>query len=61
MFTMMNHACADVALQRADHAARSFDIARSYTAERVQGRNTDGAPVTLDQHADVFRILDKQD
>ena len=61
MFTMMNHARADVALQGVAHAARASDIARSYAAERVQGRGSDGAPVTLDQHADVRRMLDEID
>ncbi|NDR56211.1 acyl-CoA dehydrogenase family protein [Aliiruegeria sabulilitoris] len=61
MFTMMNHARADVALQGVAHAARATDIARSYAAERVQGRGSDGAPATLDAHADVQRILGRMD
>jgi len=61
MFTIMNHARVDVALQGVAHAARSADIARSYAAERVQGRGPDGAPVTLDHHADVRRMLDEID
>ncbi len=61
MFTMMNHARADVALQGVAHAARAHDIAASYAAERVQGRGTDGAQVTLDQHYDVRRMLDEID
>lgn len=61
MFTIMNHARVDVALQGVAHAARSADIARSYAAERVQGRGADGQPVTLDQHADVKRMLDEID
>ncbi|MGH1371717.1 acyl-CoA dehydrogenase family protein [Planktotalea sp.] len=61
MFTMMNHARADVALQGVAHAARAYDIASSYAAERTQGRGADGAAVTLDQHADVRRMLDEID
>ncbi|WP_282181210.1 acyl-CoA dehydrogenase family protein [Aliiroseovarius marinus] len=61
MFTMMNHARADVALQGVAHAARAYDIASSYAAERQQGRGADGQPVTLDQHADVRRMLDEID
>ncbi|NOD93642.1 acyl-CoA dehydrogenase [Ruegeria sp. HKCCD4884] len=61
MFTMMNHARADVALQGVAHAARAYDIASSYAAERIQGRGSDGAQVTLEQHADVRRMLDEID
>ncbi len=59
MFTMMNHARVDVALQGVAHAARAYDIASSYAAERVQGRTLDGTPATLDQHADVRRMLNE--
>lgn len=55
MFTMMNHARLDVSLQGAALAARATDIARAYTAERVQGGQS------LDQHADVARMLDEMD
>ena len=61
MFTLMNHARLDVSLQGAAHASRAFDIARSYAAERVQGRGPDGQPATLDRHADVRRMLDEMD
>lgn len=61
MFTMMNHARADVALQGVAHAARAHDIAAAYAAERLQGRTPDGAPARLDQHADVRRMLDEID
>ncbi|RWR29155.1 acyl-CoA dehydrogenase [Sinirhodobacter populi] len=54
MFTMMNHARLDVALQGVAHAARATAIARAYTATRRQGRGG----VTLDAHADVRRMLD---
>lgn len=61
MFTMMNHARADVALQGVAHAARAYDVASAYAAERIQGRGANGAPATLDQHADVRRMLDEID
>lgn len=56
MFTMMNHARLDVALQGAAHAARVADIARAYASERVQGKD-----LTIDQHPDVRRMLDEID
>jgi len=61
MFTMMNHARLDVALQGVAHAARACDIAKTYAADRVQGRDKDGSPATLDQHADVARMLSEID
>ena len=61
MFTMMNHARADVALQGVAHAARAYDIASSYAVDRVQGKGPDGSSVTLDQHADVRRMVDEID
>jgi alkylation response protein AidB-like acyl-CoA dehydrogenase len=61
MFTMMNHARADVALQGSAHAARAYDVAASYAAERVQGRGPDGQPATLAEHADVQRLLNEID
>lgn len=57
MFTLMNHARIDVALQGVAHAARAADLARRYAAERVQGRGADGQPVTIDQHPDVARMI----
>lgn len=55
MFTMMNHARLDVALQGVAHAARAVRIARSYAATRKQGK----AGTPLDAHADVRRMLDE--
>lgn len=60
MFVMMNYARLDVSSQGTAHAARAVDVARTYAAERQQGRGPDG-PVTLDQHADVARMLDEAD
>lgn len=51
MFTMMNHARLDVALQGVAHAARAYDIASTYAAERKQA----GRPLT--DHYDVRRML----
>ncbi len=61
MFTMMNHARLDVALQGVAHAARAYDVAGAYAAERIQGRTTEGAPARLDEHADVRRMLEEID
>lgn len=61
MFTLMNHARLDVALQGVAHAARAGQIARAYAANRLQGRNADGRPTALHDHADVARMLDLQD
>ncbi|WP_343080732.1 acyl-CoA dehydrogenase family protein [Ostreiculturibacter nitratireducens] len=61
MFTMMNHARLDVALQGVAHAARACNVGRTYAAERVQGRGPDGAEVTIDRHGDVRRMLDEID
>lgn len=60
MFTLMNHARIDVALQGVAHAARAHAISSSYAAERVQGKNADGSDATLSQHADVRRMLNEQ-
>lgn len=61
MFTVMNHARIDVALQGVAHAARAAQIARAYAMGRVQGRRADGADACLADHTDVVRMLDEQD
>jgi alkylation response protein AidB-like acyl-CoA dehydrogenase len=61
MFTMMNHARLDVALQGVAHAARAADLARAYATGRRQGRDAAGQPVTIDRHADVARMIDECD
>ena len=61
MFTLMNHARIDVALQGVAHASRASQIACAYTAERRQGRTTDGRPAMLSDHADVQRMLNEQE
>ena len=61
MFTMMNHARLDVALQGVAHAARAWDIASAYAAQRMQGRTPEGQTATLADHADVRRMLDEID
>lgn len=60
MFTVMNHARLDVALQGVAHAARAFAIASAYAVERTQGRRADGSDAVLADHADVQRMLDEQ-
>lgn len=60
MFTVMNHARLDVALQGVAHAARAHQIARAYAETRVQGRRADGSDAMLADHADVTRMLDNQ-
>lgn len=60
MFTLMNHARIDVALQGVAHASRAAYIAGLYAAERQQGRQSDGRPALLSDHADVKRMLDEQ-
>ncbi|SPF78049.1 acyl-CoA dehydrogenase family protein [Pseudoprimorskyibacter insulae] len=61
MFTLMNHARADVALQGVAHASRAYDVASNYAKDRVQGRKDDGSPAKLTDHADVRRMLDEID
>ena len=51
MFTMMNHARLDVALQGVAHAARAHDIAAAYAAARIQG----GSPIAA--HVGVRDML----
>ncbi|CAH2603929.1 3-methylmercaptopropionyl-CoA dehydrogenase [Rhodovastum atsumiense] len=59
MFTMMNHARLDVALQGVAHAARAGAIATAYAAERRQGRDAQsGAPLAIAAHEDVRRMLE---
>lgn len=60
MFTLMNHARLDVALQGVAHATRAFAIASAYAGERKQGRRADGSDAVLSDHADVRRMLDEQ-
>ncbi len=60
MFTLMNHARLDVALQGVAHAARAADIAQRYASERKQGKRADGTPAVLKDHADVARMLGEQ-
>lgn len=60
MFTLMNHARLDVALQGVAHASRAHAIAAAYAADRKQGRTADGSNAALSDHADVRRMLDEQ-
>lgn len=58
MFTMMNHARIAVGVQGLSISERSFQQARAYARERVQGQAA-GAPgrVTIIHHPDVRRML----
>lgn len=60
MFTVMNHARLDVALQGVAHAARAHQIASAYATARGQGRKADGTLAVLADHADVARMLTRQ-
>ena len=60
MFTLMNHARLDVALQGVAHASRAHAIASAYAADRVQGRRPDGSDAVLTDHPDIRRMLDEQ-
>ncbi len=60
MFTVMNHARIDVALQGVAHATRAHAIADAYARDRRQGRKPDGTEATLADHADVRRMLGEQ-
>ncbi len=61
MFTLMNHARIDVALQGVAHASHAARIARHYAQDRVQGRLPDRSHARLHLHADVARMLDRQE
>ncbi|MGV3651302.1 MAG: acyl-CoA dehydrogenase family protein [Devosia sp.] len=61
MFTMMNHARLDVALQGVGHAATAHTLAANYAAARIQGRDAAGSPVSIAAHGDVARMLDTMD
>ncbi|SFA57776.1 hypothetical protein SAMN04487972_11849 [Paracoccus halophilus] len=60
MFTMMNHARLDVALQGVAHASRAHDISLAYASERQQGHKPDRSPALLTDHPGVRRMLDEQ-
>lgn len=60
MFTMMNHARLDVALQGVAHAARATRIATEYARGRRQGKIAgETGPALLASHPDVQRMLDE--
>lgn len=60
MFTVMNHARLDVALQGVAHASRAHALAVAYAKERKQGRTPDGRDAVLSDHPDVRRMLNEQ-
>jgi len=60
MFSMMNNARLGVGLEGVAVGERAYQQARAYARERVQGRAIGGsgdAPVTIDHHPDVRRML----
>lgn len=58
MFTMMNNARLCVGLQGVAIAERARQQAEAYAADRVQGKSfKSGERVTINQHADVKRML----
>ena len=58
MFTMMNNARLSVGLQGVAIAERAYQHAKTYAADRVQGKSLiTGERVTIDQHKDVQRML----
>jgi len=57
MFTMMNYMRLGVGLHALGIAERSYQIARRYAADRVQGRNAQGQSTVILGHADVRRML----
>ena len=60
MFSMMNNARLAVGLEGVAVGERAYQQARAYARERVQGRalgGDDDAPVTIDHHPDVRRML----
>ncbi len=60
MFTMMNHARLDVALQGVAHATRATRIATEYARGRRQGKIAgETGPAMLASHPDVQRMLDE--
>ena len=60
MFTMMNNARLSVGLQGVAIAERSYQAAKAYAAERVQGKSLAEQShdrITIDHHPDVKRML----
>ena len=60
MFTMMNSARLNVAIQGLAIAERAWQAALDWARQRVQGRalgDTSGRPVTIVKHPDVRRML----
>jgi 3-(methylthio)propanoyl-CoA dehydrogenase len=57
MFVMMNAERLDTALQGVGLGEVAGQRSRAYAAERRQGRADDGSPATINQHADVQRML----
>jgi len=60
MFTMMNLERLSIGIQGIGLAETSYQLAKAYAEERVQGRNAQGQAATILQHADVRRMLLEQ-
>ncbi|MBI1326109.1 MAG: acyl-CoA dehydrogenase [Alphaproteobacteria bacterium] len=62
MFTMMNNARLHVGLQGVGVSERALQMAKAYAEGRVQGTKLlDKTSVTIDKHADVFRMLQRME
>ncbi|MBM4197010.1 MAG: acyl-CoA dehydrogenase [Gammaproteobacteria bacterium] len=57
MFTMMNHARLGVGLEGIAISERSYQKARAYARDRVQGRTADGRSRAIIGHPDVRRMV----
>ena len=57
MFTMMNHMRIGVGLHATGVAERARQLALAYAAQRLQGRDAQGAQRPIIEHADVRRML----
>ena len=57
MFTLMNHMRIGVGLHSTGLAERARQLALTYAAERIQGRDARGNPVAIIEHTDVRRML----
>ncbi|TQV82969.1 acyl-CoA dehydrogenase [Aliikangiella coralliicola] len=60
MFTMMNLERLSIGIQGIGLGETSYQLSKAYASERKQGRNADGEFASIDQHADVRRMLLQQ-
>ena len=57
MFTMMNLERLSIGIQGIGLAETSYQLSKSYALDRIQGKNDEGQPATIIQHADVKRMI----